>query len=238
MTSNAGFQLRYPSLGFASLMGIVCLLHSVYSTPGLFSSPYLDFMVSYLAGVRYHPSTSSNFPDKTHALFLEFHLRCFRKGLFSRSAEAMDRSLGVVPRLMEAPDLGIREQRRALALVCNFGQSPGPGELDRARLPASYLALRLLDDGRDEAPREVKLSKASGALQLCVQPWTGLAVFQRLLHQEIDWWTSSWLEVLDTVDSLVAFEASRCCSPHMHLSGPPAPPLDLEHFLTTYVTNR
>lgn len=130
-------------------------------------------------------------------LWMPFHLRCFGK-LQNLGKRSENPNPKIVCRRYKAIDLGIRERRRSIVLLCPFARAKTEPEST-----GNYVILRLLDDGWHDFRYEDNLPICS--LQLC-QPWTGITIFQHLLWGEIDWWVDSWRGVLETIDNLVAFE--------------------------------
>lgn len=131
-------------------------------------------------------------------IWMPFHLRCFGK-VQNLGKRAEHVSPNIICRRYKANDLGIRERQRSLALLCPFAKGTGA----ETETTSNYVILRLLDDGWHDFKFDENFSTCG--LPLC-KPWTGIAMFQRLIWGELDWWEGNWAGVLDTIDNLVAFE--------------------------------
>lgn len=198
---TASWSSEDPTMSPKVITAIVLILQSCRAS---LDSELPDFILHYLGDyqdtalspqVQTHVAEASN----SGTLWMHFHLRCFGKVQnLGRESNSPEMGPEVVCRRSKATDLGIRERRRSLALLCPFGKDEAEPETT-----GNYVILRLLDDGWHAI--DFRHDETSSSLPLC-KPWTGITMFQRMIWGEIDWWETNWRGVLDTIDNLVAFE--------------------------------
>lgn len=194
---TASWSSEDPTLSPQVVAAIVLISESCGAS---FDSEFRVFLLHYLgeheAPLQLRVLAGDNYDGGT--LWMPFHIRCFDK--VQNLNKKSDRPKAEIScRRDKAIDLGIRERRRSIALLCPFMRANTKPEST-----GNYIILRLLDDGWHDFRYDDNLVSSCG-LQLC-QPWTGITIFQCLIWAEIDWWVDSWRGVLETVDNLVAFE--------------------------------
>lgn len=185
-------------MGPVDIATILLVLHCCHRDINL-SHEFMRFLFCYLAGEEPCPRAAiwySHDPGISGTLRMEFHLRCFGRGRIWTEHQPKSK---VMCRRFQSLDLGINisERRRSIVMISPFHEKDRDTEST-----GDYVVLRILDDEWDEAE-----SVVPDSLHLC-QPWTSVAMFQRVLYKELGWWAENWREVLHTINALVSFEVS------------------------------
>lgn len=135
---------------------------------------------------------------EAHHVMCQLHLRSFSTISAARESRENASASGfhIACNRYSAPDLGIVERRRSLAVLLpvttNLAWTPWK------RLENGYVILKLTGYSIHkilEVPE----------IRLCL-PATGIAMFQRVVWTEVDKWTQDWRDVLGQINHLVSFK--------------------------------